>query len=172
MGVSWIQLCVDIFDNRKIKQILRMPRGDAIFTLWIGLLCLAGKTNDGGAIYFTKNVPYDYKKLAAEFRKSEKFLQKSVEILKNFEMILEQNGVIYITNWAEYQNVEGLEKIREQTRQRVAKHRAKMSRGNVTVTLPVTECNGTKKKRKEENKKEQQSINNIDELNKYVRGQL
>lgn len=55
-----------------------------------------------------------------------------------------------ISNWEEYQNIDGLEKIKEQTRERVAKHREKkkleagnvtVMHGNVTGNVTVTQSN-------------------------------
>ena len=56
--VKWIKLNVDMFDDEKIKIIQAMPDGDAILVIWIKLIALAGKTNDGGYIYISENIPY------------------------------------------------------------------------------------------------------------------
>ena len=47
-NVKWIKLATDIFDNRKIKLIERMPDGDSLIVIWLKLLCLAGTVNDSG----------------------------------------------------------------------------------------------------------------------------
>ena len=39
--VKWIKITTDIFDNRKIKIIEKMPDGYAIIVVWVKLLCLA-----------------------------------------------------------------------------------------------------------------------------------
>lgn len=54
--VKWIKIAVDMFDNRKIKQIGSMPEGDSLLLMWVQLLCLAGNVNDGGFIYLTKEM--------------------------------------------------------------------------------------------------------------------
>lgn len=36
--VKWIKIATDIFDNRKIKQIEAMPKGEAIIVIWIKLI--------------------------------------------------------------------------------------------------------------------------------------
>jgi hypothetical protein len=54
------------------------------------------------------------------------------------------DDVICVSNWEKYQNVEGMEKIKEQTRLRVAKHRErKKLEGNVTCNVTVTQSNAT-----------------------------
>ena len=36
--VKWIKLAVDMFDNRKIRQIETLPDGDGIIVIWVKLL--------------------------------------------------------------------------------------------------------------------------------------
>ena len=72
-------------------------------------------------------------------------------------MISQENGFITITNWERYQNVDGMEKIREQTRNRVARHRAKakenVTESNVTETYRNAIDKNRKEKIREEEKK-------------------
>ena len=76
-------------------------------------------------------------------------------------MIEEENGVFLIKNWAKYQNVDGMQKVREQTRKRVSAYRerhksdADVTECNVTGNVTVTQCNATEEKRRdiEENKR-------------------
>ena len=138
--IKWIKISVDMFDNRKIKHIRRLPNGDTMALIWIMLLTMAGRCNDGGMIYLTKDILYTTKMLAEELDIKENIVKAALNVFERFDMI-EQNGdLITITGWHEHQNVEAMDKVREQTRNRVAKHReAKKSvtcnaRCNVTVT--------------------------------------
>lgn len=67
--VKWIKIVTDIFDNRKIKQIERLPEADSIIVIWFKLLCLAGDINENGLIIITKDIPYTDEMLANEFNK-------------------------------------------------------------------------------------------------------
>lgn len=140
--VKYIQIVTDIFENNKIVEIESMPKGDTILIIWFRLLTLAGSINEDGLLKFAENIPYDVKKLANKFKRNEKILQKSLEIFKNFSMIdiVNVNGKDYfhISNWAKYQNVESLAKIRENNRLRVQKYRAKKKNSNVTGNVTVT----------------------------------
>lgn len=62
--ISWIKLSVNIFDGEIIKLIRKAPEGDSMFLIWIHLLFLAGKTNDGGAVYIGQNMYYTDEMLA------------------------------------------------------------------------------------------------------------
>lgn len=62
--LSWVKLSLDLFDNRKIKYIRKLPEGNNIMIIWIYLLTLAGKCNSGGMIFLTEDIPLDENMLA------------------------------------------------------------------------------------------------------------
>lgn len=144
-GISWIKLSVNIFDDEKIKLIKSMPEGDAIILIWIQLLCLAGKTNDNGAVYIGQHMNYTDEMISTICNQPLNTVRLALKTFEQFEMInLGEDGLISIANWEKHQNIEGMEKVREQTRKRVAKYRAKqkeLESSNVNVTLR----NGTDK---------------------------
>lgn len=136
--VKWIKISVDMFDNRKIKHIRQLPNGDTIVLVWIMLLTIAGRCNDGGMIYLTPDMPYSTKMLAEELRVKESVVKSALEAFERLDMVERNGDLIIITGWSEHQNVTGLDKVREQTKKRVAKHRE--ARKNVTeLNCNVTE---------------------------------
>lgn len=50
-GVPWIRITTSMFEDEKVKLIQAMPDGNTLILIWIRLLTMAGKTNDGGYIY-------------------------------------------------------------------------------------------------------------------------
>lgn len=144
-GISWIKLSVNIFDDEKIKLIKSMPEGDAIILIWIQLLCLAGKTNDNGAVYIGQHMNYTDEMISTICNQPLNTVRIALKAFEKFEMInLGEDGLISISNWEKHQNIEGMERVRAQTRKRVAKYRAKqkeLESSNVNVTLR----NGTDK---------------------------
>lgn len=163
--VKWIKLMTDMFDNRKIKQIESLPSGDSIIVIWMKLLCLAGNTNEQGLIYFTKSIPYTDEMLATEIGKPLSTIKLALATFSEFEMIEVINGVICICNWEKYQNVDGMQKVKEQTRLRVQKYRARkkllIENHENDVTLPVTLRNAI-----EEDKELDKDINKESEKEK------
>lgn len=133
-----------MFDDEKIRLIQAVPESDAILVIWIRLLVLAGKTNDDGLIYIQRNMPYTEEMLATLFDKPVNTVRLALQTLASFNMIdLNSDGVIAIANWEKHQNVEGLEKIREQNRLRAKRHYDKKKDSNVSLTLGVTQPNAT-----------------------------
>lgn len=142
--VKWIKLCTDIFSNRKIRQIESMPEGDAIIVIWLKLLTLAGETNAGGMVYFSKSIPYTEQMLATAFNRPLATVQLALRTFEAFGMIEIVDEIILVSNWEKYQNVEGMEKVREQTRLRVAACRAKKKMLQEAANLQgETSCNAT-----------------------------
>ena len=140
--VKWIKIATDIFDNQKIKVIESMPDGDAIIVIWFKILMLAGNVNDGGNVYFTKDIPYTEQMLSTVFNRPLTTIQLALNTFEKFGMIEVVDDIIQVSNWEKYQNVNGLDKIREQNRIRVARHREKKKlECNVTCNANVTQSN-------------------------------
>lgn len=121
--VKWIKLSTGIFDNRKIRQIENLPDGDSIIVIWMKLLCLAGEINDCGMVYFTREIPYTDQMLAQQFNRPLTTIQMALNTFQQFGMVQLIDNILHISNWEKYQNVEGMEKIREQNRLRKQKQR-------------------------------------------------
>ena len=142
--IKWIKIATDIFNNKKISLIESMPEGDSIIVIWFKLLMLAGTVNDDGNVYLTKDIPYTEQMLATLFNRPIPIIQLALTTFEKFEMIEIVNDIIHVSNWQKYQNVEGMDRIREQTRLRVSKYREqKKIECNVTGNVTVTECNAT-----------------------------
>lgn len=121
--VKWIKIAVDIFDNRKIKQIGSMPEGDSLLLMWVQLLCLAGNVNDGGFIYLTKEIPYTDEMLATQFNKPISIVRLALKTFEQFGMIEIINNMIFLSSWEKYQSTDRLATIREKDRERKRRKR-------------------------------------------------
>lgn len=154
--IKWIKLTTDMFDNRKIKHLRRLPEGNNIVLIWVMLLTMAGRCNSGGMIFLTENIPYTPKMLADELDFEENTVQLAMTALEQLGMIVANNGFFAIAGWEEHQNVEGMDKIREQNRIRQANFKAKQKilQGNVSGNVTLTLGNATDIDREEDLDKE------------------
>jgi predicted phage replisome organizer len=154
--VKWVKLTTDMFDNRKIKHLRRLPEGNSIVLIWVMLLTMAGRCNSGGMIFLTENIPYTPKMLADELDFEENTVQLALKALEQLNMIVTNHGFFSIAGWDEYQNIEGMDKIREQNRLRQAKFKAKQKElpGNVTGNVTLTLGNATEEDIEEDKDKE------------------
>lgn len=136
--VKWIKISTDMFSNKKIKYLRSQPNGDRYTLIWVMFLTLAGNCNDGGKVYLTKDIPYTVQMLSDESGFEADIIAEAVDLFAKLGMIqIDSDGFISISNWAEYQNVDGMEKVKEQTRNRVAKFRERQAKSEDSVT-----CNG------------------------------
>lgn len=139
--VKWIRINTDIFSDEKIVFLRNMPNGDSLLTLWIFLLVLAGKTNDGGLIYFKPNVPYSIQMLSLIANIPQSTVELGLKTMQDFEMIeIDSEGII-ILNWEKHQNTKGLEKIREQTKFRTRRYRERLKELSDGRNIPNNSSN-------------------------------
>ena len=125
--VKWIKLSTSMFEDEKIRLIESMPEADTLLIIWIRLLAQAGKTNASGYIFLSKNIPYSDEMLATLFNRPIATVRLALQTFQQFGMIeITDDQYICISNWEKHQNVDGLEKIREQNRLRKQKQREKL----------------------------------------------
>lgn len=153
--IKWIKIAADIFDNRKIRQIDSLPKGDMIIVIWLRLLCLAGSVNDSGSVYLTKEIPYTDRMLSKQFGKPLAAVQLALKTFEQFGMIETIDGVIKVSNWEKYQNTDKMNEIREYNRAAKQRSRAKLAKNKMSLTSQgqVGEMSlnvNTQKKKKEE----------------------
>lgn len=163
--LQWIKLNLAMFSNRKIRYIRHLPEGNNIVLIWIMLLVLAGKCNSGGMIFLTENVPYTTETLSDELGFETATVTLALRVLEELGMI-QGGGALCIANWEEYQNIDAMERIREQGRIRQKawydKHKKPLPSGekekpNVRPNADLTQPNAT-----EEEKEKEERVKNTD----------
>ena len=141
--VKWIKLTTDMFDNRKIKHLRRLPDGNNIVLLWVMLLTMAGRCNAGGMIFLTENIPYTPKMLADELDLEENTVTLGLQALEQLQMVVTNNGFFSISGWEEYQNTDRLAELRAKDRERKRLKRAE-AKGLTKISSDVhglsTDC--------------------------------
>ena len=135
--VKWIKVMVDLFDDEKIIMIDQLPGADTLMIVWFKLLCFAGKQNNGG-VFTVAGVPHNAETLAAAFRRKPATVQRALDVFEQFGMIEIVDGVITITNWEKHQNIDGMDKIREQKRIAQEKWRSKKAADKTPVGTGTT----------------------------------
>lgn len=126
--VSWIKFDVNFFDNRKIRKIRRQDDGDQMVIVWIYLLTLAAKCNDGGRVSLSEDTPYTVEDLADDIGYVEEFVGDALDIFKKLNMIvIDDDRMIRIASWEDHQNLDALEQKKEMARERQRRHREKQA---------------------------------------------
>lgn len=167
-GVKWIKMSIDMFDDDKIRLLESMPEGDTMIVIWCKLLTMAGKSNQRGYIMLSEKFPYTEDMLVTIINRPTATVRMALEVFQRFGMLeFDQDANAFtLSNWGKHQNVEGMDRQRELTRQRVAKHRQKKKElpapeaekeqsndeCNVTSNVSETENNAPRKEKGEERK--------------------
>lgn len=160
--VKWIKIVTDVFDDEKILLVESMPEADAIIVIWFKLLCFAGKQNNGGVFMLNDKLAYTDEMLATIFRRPLNTVRLALNTFEQFGMIEIIDNVITIPNWERHQNINALEKMKEQTRKRVAAHRDRqkqLTQRNAACNVTVTECNATDKEEDKEKEGDKDNSN-------------
>lgn len=124
--IKWIKITTDIFDDEKIKIIDTMPDRDAVIVIWFKLLALTGKKNNSGLLFMSARMPYTEEMLATIFNRPINTVRMALKLFEDFEMIeVADNKVISVINWEKHQNIDGMDKIKEQSKLRSQKYRDK-----------------------------------------------
>lgn len=163
--VKWIKLTTDMFDNRKVKHLRRLPEGNSIVLIWVMLLTMAGRCNASGMIFLTENIPYTPKMLADELDFEENTVVLALRALEDLNMVVTNKGYFAIAGWEEYQNIDGMEKIKEQNRIRQKKWYDKQKElPNVSPNVSITQPNATDIEEDKELEKEKEDIYPFEEF--------
>lgn len=167
--IPFFKVDIEILNDSKVKMLRKMPAGDTLFVLWIGLLSLAMKADDPGAVELGRGIPFSDDMLAAELDIEIQTVRMGIETFKKLRMIeVFGNGVIFVSNFEKHQALDKIRSNREATRKRVSDHRERKKlllednsnsynddcNGIVTnhVTPEPENCNGTEKNRIELNR--------------------
>lgn len=122
-GVEWVKLYTDIFENRKIKA-LRALCGDAGFTLWIHLLCMAAEIGDDGRLCNPDGsvaIDSDLSIMTGEPLQVVKTARPVMERLRLLER--DEQGILVIAGWIDRQSVDKLTEIRRMSAERSRNYR-------------------------------------------------
>lgn len=163
MNLSFIKLDINIMNDSKIKFIRKMPDGDKILVLWIGILCLGMKSGEPGVVEIGDGIPFTAETLAVELDIQLNTVKMGLDTFVKFKMIeIWKNQEIFIVNFEKHQALEKIRKAKEKSRITSKKHRTKIKRLTaVTVTQSsrdghVIDSDKTDKDKKESAEREQE----------------
>ena len=141
--IPWFKTETNIFSNRKIQIILKLPEGDTYFRVWMQLIALAVESNNSGRLEVGKNNPMTIENFSKIMGKSKKKIEKIIQKFLELEMLIKEGETFLIKNWDKYQSIEKYEKYQMQNRERQRKYREKNKseneKSNVIKTLSNTE---------------------------------
>ena len=144
--VQWVKQIIGAFDGGSFKRIKKAEIGgvkyrDKLTAIWFELIDLAGKCNaDGQFIETPEMIVLGIDDIAILIDREPEEVKLCMDFYTNNRMVTVNNNIYSLVNWEKYQNTDRLAEIREQTRQRVIKHREnkRLQERNVTGSVTVT----------------------------------
>ena len=146
--LPWFKTETNIFSNRKIQILLKLPEGDTYFRVWIQLIALAVECNNKGRLEIGENNPMTIQNFSKIMGKSNKKIEKILKKFLELEMLIKEGETFLIKNWDKYQSIEKYEKYQIQNRERQRKyrekHKSEIEKSNVIEMLDNEEEKNTK----------------------------
>lgn len=134
--VKWIKLATDLFENEKVLLLDTEEDADSLLLLWVKLLCLAGKQNNHGMFVLENGKVYTPEMFATVLRRDVAVTKRALQLFVEYSMLTEEDGILCIKNWDEYQALDALERKREVARLASQKYRDRKKERNLEE-----ECN-------------------------------
>ena len=159
--VQWIKIKVGMFDGESFKKIKRAKIGgesfrDKLTAVWFELMDFAGKCNHNGSFINAREIPFrTIEDIATMIDREDDELELCMTFFVNEGMVDITDDVYSLSNWSQYQNTAGLDKIRANNRKRQAEFRERKklqvlnepcneeSNEENNVTRNVTECDSS-----------------------------
>lgn len=142
-GMKWIKLATNIFDQGKIKLIMKMPAGDTIIAIWLQILTHCGKECQDGILRISSEVPYTADMLAMIFGREPATMKLALETFQQLKMIEVIDGVYCLPNWNKYQSPDKYEINRAKDRKRLQEWRQKQKKKSELPQISTSSKNET-----------------------------
>ena len=124
---NWIKLNIDMFDKWQIKELRGLPEGDTAMIVYLYLLMMAVRSNQGGVLVFNEHIPITNTSIANQLGVKERTVEMAIQALISLELLEDVDGILKITEIKEFMYTDPMEIIRakDRERKRLARERAK-----------------------------------------------
>lgn len=110
-------MAVDIFDDHKIKRLMKLPGGSDIFICWVAVLCMAMRSSKKGCLLVDSRTMASHEDLAIFADVSDEIARVAIDSFKRLGMLTEQeDGLLIVTNFEKHQNLHRINYVTEQAR--------------------------------------------------------
>jgi len=137
MNLSFIKLDINIMNDSKIKFIRKLPNGDGLIVLWIGILCLGMKASEPGIVEIGDGIPFTAETLATELDIQLNTVKLGLETFVKFKMVeIWNNKEIFIVNFEKHQALGKIRTARKKSRITSKRYRTKLKRITDVIVTP------------------------------------
>lgn len=154
--MEWIKLSTGIFQDEKIRMLNMYKNTDELVCIWLKILCLAGRTDNGGVFVMETGVPYTADHLAVLFEKKKTVIRDALNIFVTLGMVEIVDGIVTLPNWEKHQQTDKYEQYKQRHRDRQKSYRERQRditrdvTRDVTVTGAKRHCDAVDKDKEED----------------------
>lgn len=143
MSLTFIKLDINILNDTKIKLIRKMPDGDSLLVLWIGILCLAMKSGTPGMVEIGDGIPFTEDALSIELDIPLNTVRLGLATFERYKMIevLEDGGML-ILKFNKHQEIDRIRDNAERSRIRSKRYRDKIKMLPAGESVPSRKRHG------------------------------
>lgn len=142
MKLFWYKADANFDRDDRVLYLEKQTGGIDALHCYTKLLCIAARSNQGGAVYLADDIPHTAETLSRQWPFTVKATRNALEWLEKLKFIEVENGVIYICDWHLWQSVDTLNAIREYNREQQRKSRARRKEREKNVNDVSMTCQG------------------------------
>lgn len=133
MNAYWLKLATDIFSDRKIVLLRKMPAGDTLFVFWTWMLCEGMKSKELGIIQMTEGDD-PIEEISSLTSIEINTVRLGVAFFLKHKMIAMDGTRIDLLNFRQHQSLDRIEHQRERNRLKQERFREKYRVSNRLLT--------------------------------------
>ena len=103
MRLKWIKLPCDIYFSPKLRLLSDCECGSIYQLIYIYMLCLSGKSGEGGVLRLSSGKPYDAAMLARIFDIDKATVERALRKMTELDLISQSKNALIITDWSDLQ---------------------------------------------------------------------
>lgn len=139
--MNWIKIDSGMFDNIKFKLIESRPNSEMIEVIWVKLLCLCGKMDNGGVLTIGKRA-LTQAEIATLINRTESDVNCAFEALSDLGMIEMEENTYIIKGWIKHQNTEKYERVKERQKEYQKSYRERTKQKLSSASTAKSLANG------------------------------
>lgn len=134
---NWIKLNIDMFDKWQVKELRSLPEGDTAMIIYLYLLMMAVRSNQGGVLVFNEHIPITNTSIANQLGIKERTVDMAIQALIQLELLTDTDGILNIIGLEEFMYTDPMELLRQKDRERKRRFRERQKQALIEVEEEV-----------------------------------
>lgn len=134
---KWLKLNIDMFDKWQVKELRSLPEGDTAMIIYLYLLMMAVRSNQGGVLVFNEHIPITNTSIANQLGIKERTVDMAIQALIQLELLSDTDGILNVIGLEEFMYTDPMELLRQKDRERKRRFRERQKQALIEVEEEV-----------------------------------